>query len=79
MGFAGNSSYSASKAGIVMFTKCLAAKAKAYGIDVNAVCPSGTDTRLLDEIGLESWADQPVRPEEIAALVLFLARPKPRL
>ncbi len=46
-GFAGNSAYGAAKAGIVMFTKCLAAEVKQYGIDVNAVCPSGTDTRLL--------------------------------
>jgi fengycin family lipopeptide synthetase B len=72
VGFAGNSAYSASKAGIVMFTKCLAAEVKAYGIDVNAVCPSGTDTRLLDEIGLKAGRTNLIRPEEIAALVLFL-------
>jgi NAD(P)-dependent dehydrogenase (short-subunit alcohol dehydrogenase family) len=72
VGFAGNSAYGASKAGIVMFTKCLAAEVKAYGIDVNAVCPSGTDTRLLEEIGLKAGRTNLIRPEEIAALVLFL-------
>jgi fengycin family lipopeptide synthetase B len=72
VGFAGNSAYGASKAGIVMFTKCLAAEVKRYGIDVNAVCPSGTDTRLLEEIGLKAGRTNLIRPEEIAALVLFL-------
>jgi fengycin family lipopeptide synthetase B len=72
VGFAGNSAYGASKAGILMFTKCLAAEVKRYGIDVNAVCPSGTDTRLLEEIGLRQGRTNLIRPEEIAALVLFL-------
>ena len=72
VGFAGNSAYGASKAGIVMFTKCLAAEVKRYGIDVNAVCPSGTDTRLLEEIGLKAGRTNLIRPEEIADLVLFL-------
>jgi len=71
-GFLGNSAYGASKAGIVMFTKCLAAEVKAHGIDVNAVCPSGTDTRLLEEIGLKAGRTNLIRPEEIASLVLFL-------
>jgi len=71
-GFPGNSAYGASKAGIVMFTKCLAAEVKAHGIDVNAVCPSGTDTRLLEEIGLKAGRTNLIRPEEIASLVLFL-------
>jgi NAD(P)-dependent dehydrogenase (short-subunit alcohol dehydrogenase family) len=73
VGFPGNSAYAASKAGIVMFTKCLAAEVKRHGIDVNAVCPSGTDTRLLEEIGLKQGRTNLIRPEEIAALVLFLA------
>jgi NAD(P)-dependent dehydrogenase (short-subunit alcohol dehydrogenase family) len=72
VGFAGNSAYGASKAGIVLFTKCLAAEVKAHGIDVNAVCPSGTDTRLLEEIGLKAGRTNLIRPEEIATLVLFL-------
>ena len=72
VGFAGNSAYGASKAGIVMFTKCLAAEVKRHGIDVNAVCPSGTDTRLLEEIGLRAGRTNLIRPDEIAALVLFL-------
>jgi NAD(P)-dependent dehydrogenase (short-subunit alcohol dehydrogenase family) len=73
VGFAGNSAYGASKAGLIMFTRCLAAEVKRHGIDVNAVCPSGTDTRLLEEIGLKKGRTNLIRPEEIASVVLFLA------
>ena len=73
VGFAGNSAYGASKAGLAMFTRCLAAEVKRHGIDVNAVCPSGTDTRLLEEIGLKKGRTNLIRPEEIASVVLFLA------
>ena len=72
VGFAGNSAYGASKAGLMLFTRCLAAEVKRYGIDVNAVCPSGTDTRLLEEIGLKKGRTNLIRPEEIAAVILFL-------
>jgi fengycin family lipopeptide synthetase B len=72
VGFAGNSAYGAAKAGIVMFTRCLAAEVKQHGIDVNAVCPSGTDTRLLEEIGLRAGRTNLIRPEEIAKVVQFL-------
>jgi NAD(P)-dependent dehydrogenase (short-subunit alcohol dehydrogenase family) len=72
VGFAGNSAYGASKAGLIMFTRCLAAEVKRHGIDVNAVCPSGTDTRLLEEIGLKKGRTNLIRPEEIASVVLFL-------
>lgn len=73
MGFAGNSAYGASKAGLMVFTRCLAAEVKRHGIDVNAVCPSGTDTRLLEEIGLKKGRTNLLRPEEIANVILFLA------
>ncbi len=73
VGFAGNSAYAASKAGLVMFTRCVAAEVKRFGIDVNAVCPSGTDTRLLEEIGLKQGRTNLIRPDEIASVILFLA------
>ena len=76
IGIAGNSSYGASKAGLINFSQCLAAEVKQYGIDVNAVCPSGTDTRLLHEIGRAEGRTNLMTPEEIAAVVLFLALPE---
>jgi NAD(P)-dependent dehydrogenase (short-subunit alcohol dehydrogenase family) len=76
MGIAGNSAYGAAKAGLINFTHCLAAEVKAFGIDVNAVCPSGTDTRLLHDIGRAKGRTNLSRPEEIANVILFLASPE---
>jgi len=81
VGFANLTHYSASKAGIVGFTRALALEVAQYGINVNAVSPGPIltpGTRVLGEetyeqirksIPLGRWG----RPEEVANLVLFLA------
>jgi 3-oxoacyl-[acyl-carrier protein] reductase len=74
-GGAGRSPYRATKAALINFTECLAAEVQEHGIDVNAVCPGGTDTRMLHEIGLAKGR-QLMPPEEIAEVVLFLASPE---
>ncbi len=76
VGVAGNSAYGASKAGLLLFTRCLAAEVKRHGIDVNAVCPSGTDTQLLHEMGRAEGRTNLMRPEEIANTILFLVSPE---
>ena len=76
VGVAGNSAYGASKAGLLLFTRCLAAEVKRYGIDVNAVCPSGTDTQLLREMGRAGGRSNLMRSEEIANTILFLVSPE---
>lgn len=76
VGVAGNSAYGASKAGLLLLTRCLAAEVKRYGIDVNAVCPSGTDTQLLREMGRAEGRTNLMRPEEIANTILFLVSPE---
>jgi 3-oxoacyl-[acyl-carrier protein] reductase len=76
VGVPGNSAYGASKAGLLLFTRCLAAEVKGYGIDVNAICPSGTDTRLLREMGRAEGRSNLMRPEEIANTILFLVSPE---
>lgn len=76
IGIAGNSAYGASKAGLINFSLCLAAEVKQYGVDVNCVCPSGTDTRLLHDIGRGKGRTNLATAEEIAAVVLFLASPE---
>ena len=72
-GAAGRSPYRPTKAALINFTQCLAAEVKRHGIDVNCVCPGGTATRMLADIGRIEGRDDLMRPEEIAAVVLFLA------
>jgi 3-oxoacyl-[acyl-carrier protein] reductase len=79
-GQAGQTSYSASKGGIIAFTKALAREVGPLGVRVNAVCPGVIPTRmsakyiqkeesrLLAEIPLRRFG----RPEEVAPLVAFL-------
>ena len=85
VGSTGEAVYSATKAGIIGFTKTLAREVAKHGITVNAVCPGPTDTPLLEEMvgagneRLISSLQRAIplgrlgRPEDIAAAVAFLA------
>lgn len=82
-GNAGQTNYSAAKAGLIGFTKSLAREVGARGITVNAVAPGFIDTdmtkalpdaqkeALLSGIPLKRLG----QPDEIAAAVAFLASP----
>ncbi len=70
---AGRSPYRSSKAALLQFTYCLAAEVKQHGIDVNAICPGPTDTRMMKDLAREGMFPALTRPEEIAEIVLFLA------
>lgn len=81
----GRASYSASKFGLDGLTAALAAEAAADGVLANCVSPGFVDTDLtrevLGEAGIaELTAQVPAgrlaQPEEIAALVLWLAGPE---
>lgn len=83
-GIFGGSHYSASKAGILGFSKNLAREVVADHITVNSVCPGliGTDFRrsatgLSDEDERKLWEDIPMKragsPREVAAAIVFLA------
>lgn len=80
-GQAGQTNYSASKAGIVGFTKALAKEVGPRGITVNAVAPGFVPTALTDVLTEEqkqaAIAATPLgrfaAPEEIAYAVAFLA------
>ena len=80
-GNAGQANYSASKAGLIGFTKSLAKEVASRGVRVNAVAPGFIDTemtRRLSDKAKEAMLGQvpmgrPGTPEEVAKVVLFLA------
>lgn len=81
IGNAGQTNYSASKAGVIGLSKSLAKEVASRGVRVNAVAPGYIDTSmtkslkedqrkaLTDHIALQRIG----KPEEIAEAVLFLA------
>jgi 3-oxoacyl-[acyl-carrier protein] reductase len=80
-GNAGQSNYSASKAGIIGFTKSVALELGSRGIRSNAIAPGFIETEMtsvLDEKVKAEWsAGIPLKrggqPEEVANAVVFLA------
>ena len=80
-GQAGQTNYSASKAGLIGFTKALAREVASRQITVNAVAPGFIPTSLTNDLSEELKKSiltaTPIgrmgKPEEIAAAVAFLA------
>ena len=78
----GGAHYTASKAGVLGFTRHLAKEVAADGITVNAVCPGLIDTEMvrttITDERTDAYANSfPIprlgNPEEVADLVAFLA------
>jgi NAD(P)-dependent dehydrogenase (short-subunit alcohol dehydrogenase family) len=76
----GVSPYSVSKAGVVAFTRGLANELAKHNINVNAVAPGATQTRVQygDEILPRIPLGRVNDPEDIANTVLFLASDEAR-
>jgi 3-oxoacyl-[acyl-carrier protein] reductase len=80
-GNAGQTNYSASKAGIVGFTKSLAQEIGSRGITVNAVAPGFIETDMTNALSEEQMTTLTARipagrlgqPEDVANSVVFLA------
>jgi 2-hydroxycyclohexanecarboxyl-CoA dehydrogenase len=86
VGSSGEAVYSATKGGVIAFTKTLAREHARQGITVNCVCPGPTDTPLLDQVAdanqrLYDGLARAVplgrigQPSDIAHVVAFLASP----
>ena len=73
----GQGNYAASKAGLIGFTKTVAAEVARRSVTVNAVAPGLVATEMTDELGDDLVRAVPARragtPEEVAACVRFLA------
>jgi len=80
-GNAGQANYSASKAGLIGFTKSVAKEIGARGVTVNAVAPGFIETEMtktLPEAARNQFLDLSTikragTPEDIASAVMFLA------
>ena len=83
MGNAGQTNYSAAKAGVIGMTKTVARELATRGICVNAVAPGFIQTAMTDKLSEEVKSKMlenvPLKrmgtPEEVAKAVLFLAGP----
>jgi 3-oxoacyl-[acyl-carrier protein] reductase len=81
-----SSTYSASKHGMIGYTRSVAAEWGEYGITCNAICPGYVDTRMgvqtddagdqLPRVMNRTPARRVGRPEEIASLASYLAGPE---
>jgi 2-hydroxycyclohexanecarboxyl-CoA dehydrogenase len=83
VGSSGEAVYSATKGGVIAFTKTLAREVARYGITVNCVCPGPTETALLEQVAAYSEKlyaglaraiplGRTARPSDIAPSVAFL-------
>ena len=80
-GQAGQTNYSAAKAGVIGFTKALAAELAAKGVTVNAICPGYVATKMVMAIKpeiLQTIIDgvpmkRLAKPEEIGGACVYLA------
>ena len=85
VGAPGVCAYTASKHAVLGLTRTAALEAARFGVRVNAICPGGTQTRMLRSLSegrsqneelafnLATPNGRVAEPDEIAAMVLFLA------
>lgn len=84
VGIPRQTNYSASKAGIIGFSRSLAKEVAAYNVRVNAVCPGFISTDMVyslkDDVQKEIIKSIPAgrmgTPEEVAALCVYIASEK---
>jgi 3-oxoacyl-[acyl-carrier protein] reductase len=83
MGNAGQTNYSASKAGLIGFTRSMSRELAKRKVTINAVCPGFIESEMtkilgdvvIDEAKKRIPAGRVGKAEDVAACVLFLASP----
>jgi 3-oxoacyl-[acyl-carrier protein] reductase len=71
--WAGTSTYSASKHGIMALTKSLADEGRAFNIKVSAICPGMVADELVDATSEEIIESEKINPFDIAETAIYLA------
>ena len=85
LGFFGRASYSASKGGVAQFTRVMAIEWSSRGVNVNAIGPTATLTKMNEELFSDEAYRQKVisripagryaEPKDVAGAVVYLASP----
>jgi NAD(P)-dependent dehydrogenase (short-subunit alcohol dehydrogenase family) len=76
LGSAGQPNYAAAKAGITALTVTTARSCARYGVLANAICPRARTDMTADLMGAPpQGAVDPLAPEHVAPLVVYLASP----
>lgn len=89
MGQPYSAAYCASKGGVVMLTKALAAEYIKRGVRINAIAPGGVDTPIINSFALPDEADFKLlaklmtpmgyaQPDELASLFAYVASDEAR-
>ncbi len=77
LGSSGQPNYAAAKAGIAALTVTTARSCARYGVRANAICPRARTAMTADLMGPRPAAGEvdPLAPEHVAPLVVYLASP----
>ena len=81
VGLAGGAAYGATKAALASMTRSWAAEFSPSGVRVNAIAAgpvltAGAAPERIEALGATTLLSRPARPDEIAAVIAFLASPK---
>jgi NAD(P)-dependent dehydrogenase (short-subunit alcohol dehydrogenase family) len=81
VGLVGGAAYGATKAALSAMTRGWAAEFSPAGVRINTVAPgpvftAGASSDLVGQLGATTLLNRGARPEEIAAVIAFLASPK---
>lgn len=75
-GYAQQSGYCASKAGLLGMMRALAIEEKPHGIRIHNLCPGGVDTDFINDtqLGVRLAGQVMISPDDIGEMVAFLLR-----